>query len=174
MFDEQMGDTSTVAKIAHGVLVGLIAGAAASFAMDRFQAAVTAMSSSDNDDGSEPATEKAADAIARMATGVEVPKADRPLAGQAVHYALGLGLGAAYAVAAEFQPAVTSGYGSVFGIATATLLDEAAVPAVGLGKAPWKADLKATVYSYASHLVFGGVAELVRRQIRSTLLRRHD
>lgn len=175
MFDEQTNDASPIARIARGLLVGMIAGAAASFAMDRFQAAVTALSSSDDDDDdSEPATEQAADAIARVATGAEVPKADKPLAGQAVHYALGLGLGAAYAVAAEFRPAVTSGYGSVFGIATATLLDEAVVPAVGLGKAPWKADLKTTLYGYASHLVFGGVTELVRRQVRSILFRRQN
>lgn len=67
---------------------------------------------------------------------------------------------------------MTSGYGSVFGIATATLLDEAAVPAVGLGKAPWKADLKTTIYGHASHIVFGGVVELVRRQLRLVLFRR--
>lgn len=173
MFDEQMNDTSAIARIARGLLVGMVAGAAASFAMDRFQAAVTALSSSyDDNDDSEPATEQAADAIAKVATGAEVSKADKPLAGQAVHYALGLGRGAAYSVAAEFRPAVTSGYGSVFGIATATLLDEAAVPAVGLGKAPWKADLKTTIYGYASHIVFGGVVEVVRRQLRLVLFRR--
>lgn len=169
MIDMDTDDTSLAAKIARGVVVGLIAGAAASFAMDRFQAAVSALSSSDDD--SAPATEQAADALARMVTGSEIPDADKPLAGQAIHYALGLGLGAAYAVAAEFRPVVTSGYGSAFGIATATLLDEAVVPAVGLGKAPWKSDLKTTIYGYASHLVFGGVAELVRRQLRFGLLR---
>ncbi|WP_434128204.1 DUF1440 domain-containing protein [Novosphingobium fluoreni] len=157
------------------MVVGLIAGAAASFAMDRLQAAVAALSSSDDEDeDSEPATEQAADAIARAATGAEVPDADKPLAGQAVHYAPGLGLGAAYAVAAKFRPAVTTGYGGAFGIAAATLLDEAAVSAVGLGKAPWKADLKTTIYGYASHLVFGGAAELVRRQARAILFRRSN
>jgi uncharacterized membrane protein YagU involved in acid resistance len=99
-----------------------------------------------------------------------VPAADKPLAGQAIHYALGVGLGVAYGIAAEFRPAIASGYGVGFGIGTATLLDEAAVPAVGLGDAPWRSDLPTTLYGYASHIVFGGAAELVRRQVRATLL----
>lgn len=63
---------------------------------------------------------------------------------------------------------------AAFDIAAATLLDEAAVSAVGLGNAPWKADLKTTIYGYASHLVSGGVAELVRRQARAILFRRSN
>lgn len=148
------------------MVVGLIAGA--SFAMDRLQAAVAALSSSDDEDeDSEPATEQGGD-------GCRGSGRRKPLAGQAVHYAPGLGLGAAYAVAAKFRPAVTTGYGGAFGIAAATLLDEAAVSAVGLGKAPWKADLKTTIYGYASHFVFGGAAGLVRRQARAILFRRSN
>lgn len=165
-------DTSTGATIARGIVAGVIAGAVASFAMDRFQAAVSALSSSDSGGGkTEPATEKAADAIAEEVTGRAVADADKPLAGQAVHYVLGIGLGVLYGVAAEFRPAVTSGFGAAFGVGTATLLDEAAVPAVGLGKAPWQASASSNLYSYASHLVFGGTAELVRRQVAATLHR---
>ena len=169
MSSDSRPDNSPGMKIARGVLAGVIAGAAAAFAMDRFQVAVSWLSSSGGDD-TEPATEKAADAIALGATGREVPKTDKPLAGQSVHYALGIGLGVAYAVAAEFRPAVSSGYGAPFGIGTATLLDLTAVPIAGLGEAPWRTDAMTTLYGYASHLVFGTVAELVRRQVRSTLL----
>jgi putative membrane protein len=135
--DDQGGGT---AKLLRGALAGLIAGAAASFAMDRFQAAVSALSSSGDDEGEtqEPATEKAADGIARAFTGDELPAADKPLGGQAMHYALGIGLGVAYGIAAEFRSAVTTGFGTAFGLGAATLLDEAAVPALGLGQAPWK------------------------------------
>lgn len=94
----------------------------------------------------EPATEQAADAVAKAATGHEIPGAAKPLAGQSVHYALGIGLGIAYGIAAEFRPSVTAGYGTAFGLGTATLLDEAAVPAVGLGGAPWNAPLSTTFY----------------------------
>ncbi|MFS0771147.1 DUF1440 domain-containing protein [Sphingomonas sp. 1P08PE] len=162
-------DESVSGKVLRGIVAGVVAGTVASFAMDRFQAGVAALSSA-QDNKDEPATEQAADATARWITGAEVPKADKPLAGQAIHYALGIGLGVAYSVAAEFRPTVTAGYGAAFGVGTATVLDEGAVPAVGLGEAPWNADPTTTLYSYASHLVFGGVAELVRRQVRSTLV----
>ena len=91
------------------------------------------------------------------------------LAGQAMHYLLGLGLGAAYGVAAEFRPGIAAGKGAAFGIGTATLLDETAVPALGLGAAPWKAPLTTNLFSYASHLVFGVTAELVRGRVATTL-----
>ena len=159
----------TTARTARGSVAGAIAGAVASFAMDRFQAAVSPLLPSSGDGSSEPATEKAADAIAKQVTGNDVPEAVKPLAGQAIHYALGIALGVAYGVAAEFRPAVTAGGGTAFGLGTATLLDEAAVPALGLGDAPWHAGFASNLYSYASHFVFGGVTEIVRRQVASTL-----
>lgn len=163
-----MSEVSTAVRIARGTVAGLIAGVAASFAMDRFQAAASGLLPSDGGE-EEPATEKAADAVATAMTGQKVSDAAKPLAGQSVHYALGIGLGIAYGIAAEFRPAVTAGFGTAFGVGTATLLDEAAVPAVGLGEVPWKAPLSTTLYAFASHLVFGGTAEIVRRQVAGTL-----
>jgi len=158
------------ARVLRGMVAGAVAGVVASFAMDRFQAAAAALTSSDDSaSNSEPATEKAADAVARATTGSDVPDAEKPLAGQTVHYALGIGLGIAYGIAAEFRPGVTAGFGTGFGLGTATLLDEAAVPLVGLGDAPWKSDPTTHLYSYASHLIFGATAELTRRQVAATL-----
>lgn len=163
-----MSKLSTPSRIARGAVAGLIAGAVASFAMDRFQAATSSLLPSNGSDD-EPATEKAADAVANAVTGQEVPHSAKPLAGQSIHYVLGMGLGIAYGIAAEFRPSVTAGFGTAFGMGTATLLDETAVPAAGLGEAPWKAPLSITLYGYASHLVFGGTAEIVRRQVAGTL-----
>ncbi len=163
-------DESVAAKVARGIVVGAIAGAVASFAMDRFQAAVSPHLPSRPDEPAEPTTEKAADAVAGQVGGSEVPDADKPLAGQAVHYVTGIALGVLYGVAAELRPSVTAGYGTAFGFGTATLLDEAAVPAIGLGSAPWDAGTVGTLYSYASHLIFGGVSEFVRRQVAGTLV----
>lgn len=162
----------TTTRIARGIIAGAIAGTVASFAMDKFQAVVSPLlPSSDDDTPSEPATEKVADAIARQVSGAELSAEEKPMAGQAVHYAVGIVLGAAYGIAAEFRPSVTAGYGTAFGLGTATLLDEAVVPAVGLGNAPWKAGVATNLYSYASHLVFGGVTEIVRRQVADTLIK---
>lgn len=163
-----MSNLATQARIARGAVAGVIAGAVASFAMDRFQAAASSLLPSDGSND-EPATEKAADAVSAAITGQAVPDAAKPLAGQGVHYVLGIGLGVAYGIAAEFRPSVTASFGAAFGLGTATLLDEAAVPAVGLGDAPWKAPLSTTLYGYASHLVFGRTAEIVRRQVAGTL-----
>ena len=156
------------AKLLAGAAAGIVAGVLASFAMDRFQAAVTALSSSSDSDA-EPATEQAADAVAEATTGAEVPEPDKPLAGQLVHYLVGTGLGLLYGLAAEVKPGVTAGFGTAFGTGTAALLDEAAVPATGLGEAPWKSDATTHLYALASHLVFGVVAELTRSQVRATL-----
>ena len=161
-------ESDVTGKVLRGAIAGLVAGIAASFVMDRFQAGVASMSSSDADTG-EPATEKAADGIAMTLTGTAIAEDNKPLAGQTIHYALGAVLGVAYGIAAEFRPAATSGFGAAFGVATATVLDEIAVPAVGLGKAPWQVSLSDNLYSYASHLVFGSTTEFVRRQVRATL-----
>lgn len=170
MMSETSGDQATTGtRILRGAAAGLVGGMLGSFAMDRFQAAVSALSRSGGDDEAEPATSKAADKIVCAVTGKEVPTADKPLAGQLVHYVLGAGLGVAYGIAAEFRPAVTTGYGTAFGFGVAGVLDEAAVPAAGLGSAPWKVGLSAHAYTLASHLVFGGVADLTRRQVSSSL-----
>lgn len=150
-----------------GAVAGLAAGVVASFAMDRFQALVAALSSSDEQD--EPATEKAADRLAESTTGSPVPDERKPLAGQGVHYALGTALGLAYGAAAEVKPAVTAGGGTAFGLGTAAVLDEAAVPAAGLGEVPWKTPAATHAYTLASHLVFGATAEVTRRLVRRAI-----
>ncbi len=155
-------ERSTAASIATGATVGLIAGLAASFAMDLFQTLIEPSS----DDEGEPATQRAADAISKVATGAPLPKDSKALGGQLVHYGVGAVLGAAYGVAAEFAPEVTLGGGTAFATGTWALLDEAAVPAVGLGGPPGKSPPKTHVYGLASHLVFGLAAEMTRRAAR--------
>jgi uncharacterized membrane protein YagU involved in acid resistance len=140
---------------------GLVAGLAASLAMDLFQAGIAALSSSESD--AEPATQKVADKVSQVVVGHEIPDDRKPLAGQVVHYALGAGLGVAYAVAAEYRPAVTAGFGTAFAAVTTAVLDETAVPAAGLGDAPWKTSPTTHLYSATSHIVFGTVTEGVRR-----------
>ena len=158
---------SVLAKIATGTAIGLAAGLVASFAMDRFQSLVQPSAG----DNGEPATQQAADGIARDAIGEPLPDDAKPLGGQLVHYGLGAALGVGYGIAAEFSPTVTRGAGTVFATGTWALLDEAAVPAVGLGDPPWKASPETQAYSLASHLVFGLVAEGSRCLARHAMAR---
>lgn len=146
-----------------GAMAGLFAGLVASAVMDGFQRlAARAMPSS----GDAPATEQAADRIAMLTTGEPVPEPRKGLAADLVHYATGTGLGIAYGVAAEFVPDITRGGGTAFASGVAGLLDEAAVPALGLARAPWNTEPSRHAYGAASHIVFGLVIEGVRAAIR--------
>lgn len=159
---------SDATAIAKGALAGLAAGLIASFAMNRFQALTQKLVEQDSSDD-DPATVKAADAVARTAMGEPISDDQRETAGEVVHYALGAALGLAYGVLAELRPAVTGGFGTGFGSAAFALLDEAAVPAAGLSDAPTQTSLSTHLYAGASHLVFGMVAEATRRTIRAAI-----
>ena len=150
--------------IVKGALAGLAAGLVASLAMEGFQRLIGS-----GDNGGEPATEKVADATARRATGHALTRAERPAAGEAVHYLTGAGLGVIYGIAAELVPDVTRGAGTAFSSAVAATLDEGLVPALGFGSAPWRTPPAGHATSLSSHLVFGVVAEATRRAARSML-----
>jgi hypothetical protein len=157
-----------------GALAGAAAGLLASFVMNQFQAVWSKAEEEltggeDDGDGGEPATIKAADKAARAATGHPLPEQAREPAGQAVHYTTGVVLGAIYGGLAEITPAVTAGFGAAYGTAVNLVLDEAIVPALGLGPSPFKTPLKIHAYGAASHSVFGLVLEIGRRLIRARL-----
>jgi hypothetical protein len=144
-------------------MAGVAAGLIASAAMAAFQSRAQKLLPEDEAD--DPATVKAADAASEALTGDPVPEPYREKAGLAVHYVVGGVLGGIYGVLAEYQPEARSGFGSAYGIATAALLDEAAVPAAGLGPAPEDASLASHAYGAASHLLYGWVLEAVRSLI---------
>lgn len=169
MAEREGSEAGGDARVLKGAAAGLIAGLLAAFAMDRFQAGVSALSSSKPKREGEPATEQAADRLAEAMVGHEVAAPDKAFAGQLVHYALGAALGVGYGVAAELYPAVTTGFGTAFGTAVTVVFDESAVPAAGLGTPPWKTSASTHLYTLVSHLVFGTTAEFTRRQVRATL-----
>lgn len=143
-----------------GLMAGIAAGLVASAAMAAFQAAAEpSVPESDED----PSTVKAADAVSRAVTGHKLPDANREASGQMVHYIAGAVMGGIYGVLTEYRPEASAGFGSAYGIATSTLLDEAAVPALDLGSAPDEAPIGSHIYGVASHLVYGIVLEGVRR-----------
>ena len=150
-----------------GALAGLAAGLVASVAMNAFQAALA--KASPDDDASEPTTEKAANRLSAATTGEPLPDDAKPAAGEAVHYALGAVLGLGYGIAAEYDPDATAGFGTTFGASVAAVLDEVAVPAAGLAPSPAETPPATHLYTLASHLVFGTVAEATRRLTRRAL-----
>jgi uncharacterized membrane protein YagU involved in acid resistance len=147
-----------------GLMAGIAAGLVASAAMAAFQAGASKRLT-DQDDDEDPSTIKAADAVSEAATGHSVAEPYREASGEMVHYVVGAVMGGIYGVLTEYRPEASAGFGSAYGIATSTLLDEAAVPALDLGPAPNEAPAETHIYGAASHLVFGIVLEGVRRLI---------
>ena len=163
-----------------GLAAGIVGGLVASWVMEEFQSAWAKLSESrKNGDGAqsqrdeeaqEPATIKAAEAVSEKLLGHHLEKDEKEMAGNAVHYATGGASGAVYGVAAEFVPHVTAGAGLPFGTAVWLVVDETAVPSLGLSKAPTEYPLSTHVYALASHFVFGLTTEAVRRTLRKTIL----
>ena len=163
-----------VSYTAH-IAAGLAAGLIASFVMEKFQGAIEGLSSDNSaaeggggqqhrqPQEGEPATYKAADAIAVRVAGEHVPREWKPAAGAAVHYTTGGAVGAIYGAAAARRPGVTALAGIPFGAAVWLLADEIGVPAAGLAKGPRAYPVSKHASALAAHLVYGITTEIVRR-----------
>lgn len=156
-----------------GALAGLAGGLVASWTMNQFQAALSAIrdDKGDSDDGGpdEPATVKAASAVSEGVFDHELTEQEKKAAGPAVHYAFGASAGAVYGTAAEALPGVTAGAGLPFGAVFWLVADEAAVPALGLSEPPTEHPRSVHAEALAAHLVYGLTTELVRRGVRRLL-----
>lgn len=147
-----------------GTASGLLGGLIGAAAMTAFQAGLARVGITSGVRGM-PSTERAADRLAAF-TGRRLPSRERPVAGEAVHYGMGSLVGGLYGAAAELDPRVTCGRGTVFGVAAATVVDETLVPAFRFGDPVTRAPLPSHPYSYASHLVYGAFTESARQLFR--------
>lgn len=159
-----------------GVIVGALAGVAASWVMERFQEQWLLHEGNAGETpgnmgslGAEPATMKAADAVAESLTGSPVPDQQREVAGEAMHYATGAGVGAVYGLLAELAPGPTFGLGAGYGVAIALGVDEALLPALGLARPARQVPPSQHAYNLASHAVYGLALEGARRILRVLL-----
>ena len=165
------------ASVWKGAVAGLVGGLVASYAMDRFQEAWMALASRGGDGAApgsggpeqEPATVKAASAVSEGLFGHELTMAEKQVGGAAVHYAVGGLTGALYGAAAEVEPSVAIGAGVPYGTAVWLVVDEGAVPALGLSKPVTEYPLSNHVYALASHFVLGLATDVVRRGVRRML-----
>jgi uncharacterized membrane protein YagU involved in acid resistance len=162
-----------------GLVAGVVGGVVASWAMDRFQYWWLSFDGGDerqlqqtqSDEGNqeEPATVKTAAAISEGVFGHSLTAREKEIAGPIVHYAVGTAAGAVYGVAAEYEPNVTTLAGFPFGAAFWMVVDEGALPLLGLTKGPTAYPISTHAYALAAHLVFGLTAEVVRRTVRRAL-----
>ena len=182
-------------NIYKGVVAGLAGGLVASFTMNQFQSLLGKLMANEErshgaqslqqgspehgigrelaergvDDPHDDATVRTGNAVAELVLNKHLTKPEKEFAGAVVHYAFGTGSGALYGALAEVVPATTACGGTAFGAAVWLLADEAIVPAAGLSRKPTDYPPSIHAYSFASHLVYGFTAEIVRRAIRRAL-----
>lgn len=175
-----------------GMAAGLLAGLAASWAMNQFQqmhpqktaqpASGGGPAGGGHDDPQEHkeqqqalhqgqsedenATVKTAQKISRQLFEHELSGPEKQIAGPAVHYAYGAIVGALYGGLAEFLPITAAGLGLPFGFALWVLGDEIAVPALGLGKSPTEYPPDVHADALAAHFMYGATTDLGRRVLR--------
>jgi putative membrane protein len=162
-----------------GLVAGVVGGVVASWTIDRFQywwlsfgggdQREIQQAPSEEDNRKEPATVKTAAAISAGVFGHSLTAREKEIAGPLVHYAVGTTAGAVYGLASEYEPAVTTLSGIPFGAAFWMVVDEGALPLLGLASGPTAYPISTHAYALASHLVFGLTAEVVRSTVRRAL-----
>jgi uncharacterized membrane protein YagU involved in acid resistance len=100
------------------------------------------------------AAEKGAELVGHRLT----PK-QRVQAGSAIHWALGIGAGAGYAVVRRRLAFLGSTVGTAFGTAFWGFVDEGVVPALGLTPGPLAFPWQAHARGLVGHLTFGAVTD---------------
>jgi uncharacterized membrane protein YagU involved in acid resistance len=174
---------------------GVLAGLAASWAMNQFQQlraqnpprpAADAGDPQGHDDPQERkqeqqalhqnptdldenATVKTAQRISRKLFEHELSDTEKQIAGPAVHYAYGAVVGGLYGGLAELLPITAAGLGMPFGFALWLLGDEIAVPALGLGKRPTEYSPEVHADALAAHFMYGVSTDMLRRVIKHVI-----
>ena len=87
----------------------------------------------------------------------------------AAHFAIGTALGAGYSAAVEMMPEAAIACGIPFFVGEAVLGNEVVGPRIGLFRPPQDYPANKHWNSVLTHIVYGAVAELVRREVRRRL-----
>ncbi len=146
------------------LLKGAIAGATATWAMDRatrfFRERQDRRSRRREQRARGGATpeERAAEGLA--STGA-LPARHQGVAATALHWSVGIGAGAAYGVVRKRIRPIGRTRGVGFGSSFFLFVDEAVVPMLGLSPAPGDLPWQAHVRGLSGHIVFGTVADVV-------------
>jgi putative membrane protein len=107
--------------------------------------------------------------LAEKIAGHTLSAGTRVAASEAIHWGFGIGAGAAYGALAEYFPAATDKEGAGFGMILMTLTHETALPAMGLAAPAEEQTTREHTSEAASHILYGVVAERVRRLVRGML-----
>jgi hypothetical protein len=150
--------------IGRDLLKGAVAGAVATLVMGKVTRYLyehedpdARRAEDDVREGRTPAEAAAEKAAAAAGTTLEVRH--RQQLGSAMHWALGIGAGAAYAVFRRRVQFLGGTAGTAFGTAFWAFLDEGLVPALGLTAGPTAFPWQTHARGLVGHLTFGTVAD---------------
>lgn len=155
-------------NLIHAAGAGLICGVAATLTMTAVNWACSVLRSPSSKHVKDPRkTEAQANAavareIIHAVTGRHLQRRDERRAAAIVQYSYGSALGALYAASAEFVPALSSGYGSAFGLATWLFEIEVGLPAMGLARHNPRELIEHSLGA-VGHVAWGISAEVTRR-----------
>jgi uncharacterized membrane protein YagU involved in acid resistance len=107
-----------------------------------------------------PALEVLAEKLAGLA-GVVISDKQRQTGGTVLQWAIGIGAGMLYGALRRRLPRLAAGRGLVYGAAFSLVVDEGAVPLLGLSPGPRAFPWQTHARGFLGHLVFGAVAETV-------------
>jgi putative membrane protein len=107
--------------------------------------------------------------LSEKIAGHELTGVSKTIATESIHWTFGAAAGAAYGALAEFYPAATAREGANFGMTLMALTHEGALPALGLSAQPADQTSREKTSEMVTHVVFGIVAETVRRFVRSRI-----
>jgi hypothetical protein len=151
-------------RVRNDVIKGAIAGAVATWVMGKVTSAMYEREdrwvrrAEDDVRGGKTSYGVAAEKAARLA-GATLDNDQRERLGLAIHWALGIGAGAAYAVLRRRFRALGRTAGLGFGTAFWALLDEGLIPTLGLTPGPRAFPWQTHARGFAGHLTFGTVTD---------------
>lgn len=150
--------------VGRDLLKGAIAGAVATFVMGKVTAYMyehedpDARREEDAARQGRTAYEAAAEKVASSAGTALTPRRRREV-GSALHWALGIGAGAGYAVLRRRVQVLGTTAGAAFGTAFWAFLDEGLIPTLGLTPGPRAFPWQAHARGFVGHLTFGTVTD---------------
>lgn len=97
------------------------------------------------------------------------PSPQNKVASESLHWGFGALAGAAYGVVAEVYPQITAKNGVTFGMTLMAFTHEGTLPALGLSAEPKDQQPREQRSEMVTHVIYGVVAETVRKLVRRTL-----
>jgi uncharacterized membrane protein YagU involved in acid resistance len=153
-----------------GLLAGALGGLVGSFAMSEFHSLVAPRVQTSAQQDKDDSTVLGGSAISQAFFRHDLSEQERKIAGPAVHYAFGASMGAVYGPLVEREPATRAGWGIPLAVVLWLGAHVITVRALGLSEPITQSTFAAEGAEFGAHLVYGAVAEGVRRFARRYLL----